>query len=48
MQSKCVITKETMFEIYSHLDQFKGGYFHDAEFLDEEMEEISRIIDIEL
>ena len=42
------IPKETLFEVYSHLDQFKGCNFRDAEFLDEEMEEISRIIGIEL
>ena len=43
-----VIDKETMFEIYSHLDQFKGCEFYDSEFLDDDMEEISRIIGIEL
>lgn len=42
------ISKETLFEVYSHLDQFKGCSFRDAEFLDEEMEEISHIIGIEL
>ena len=42
------IPKETLFEVYSHLNQFKGCNFRDAEFLDEEMEEISHIIGIEL
>ena len=43
-----VINKETLFEIYYHLDQFKGCSFRDAEFLNKEMEEISHIIGIEL
>ncbi|MBR1823459.1 MAG: hypothetical protein IJ779_04415 [Ruminococcus sp.] len=42
------IPKETLFEVYSHLDQFKGCNFRDAEFLDKEMEDITRIIGIEL
>lgn len=42
------ISKETLFEIYSHLDQFRGCNFRDAEFLDKKMEEISHINGIEL
>lgn len=42
------IFKETLFEVYSHLDQFRGCNFRDAEFLDENMKEISHIIGIEL
>lgn len=42
------INREILYEIYPHLKQFKGCNFCDAEFLDEEMEEIAQIIDIEM